>query len=79
MLYPQNPRYQKPAPRPDLHTRFDKADMVFRMRVKQLAERQRRGDYSYLPDGDPAKDIRDTLRLKGSYSAKAVVSMYDRT
>lgn len=77
MLYPQNPRYQKPSPRPDLHTRFDTADMAFRKRMKQLADRQRRGDFSYLADGDPGKDIRDTLGLKGTYTKKALISMID--
>jgi phenylpropionate dioxygenase-like ring-hydroxylating dioxygenase large terminal subunit len=79
MLYPQNPRYQRRSARADCHTRFDAADVAFRTRMKQLVERQRRGDFSYLADGDPGADITDKMRLKDSYSAKAGAPMVERT
>jgi hypothetical protein len=36
----------------------------YRKVFNDLAERQQRGDYAYLPDGDPARDVSEELRVR---------------
>lgn len=60
---PQNRLYQGTDPRRDSSSRFDAAGLRFRKVHNQLVERQRQGDYSYLPDGDPGRDVTGELRL----------------
>jgi Vanillate O-demethylase oxygenase C-terminal domain len=56
-LLPQNDRYLKPAGERDMNSRFDAASLRYRKVYQELVARQRRGDYSYLADGDPARDV----------------------
>jgi phenylpropionate dioxygenase-like ring-hydroxylating dioxygenase large terminal subunit len=64
MLRPQNPRYLQPSERADFSSRFDTAGLTYRKRMKQLAERQSRGDYSYGPDCDPGADVSKLLDVE---------------
>jgi phenylpropionate dioxygenase-like ring-hydroxylating dioxygenase large terminal subunit len=57
MLRAQNPKYREAADRADFSSRFDAAGLLYRKRMKELIERQRRGDYSYFSDCDPGADI----------------------
>jgi phenylpropionate dioxygenase-like ring-hydroxylating dioxygenase large terminal subunit len=57
MLRPQNPRYLHGAAGQDRSSRFDAAGIHFRARYNALVERQRDGDYSYLPDAVPGPDL----------------------
>ncbi|MGH7899201.1 MAG: Rieske 2Fe-2S domain-containing protein [Candidatus Binatia bacterium] len=57
MLAAQNPRYLEGSDRADFSSRFDAAALAYRKRMKQLVERQRRGDFSYQSDCDPGADI----------------------
>jgi hypothetical protein len=59
----QNRSYLLPRPNSDLSSRFDKAGLRYRKIYQQLVARQERGDYSYMPDGDPARDVREELGL----------------
>jgi phenylpropionate dioxygenase-like ring-hydroxylating dioxygenase large terminal subunit len=63
MLKVQNPRYLREDDRPDFSSRFDTGGLTFRRRFKALAERQRRGDYSYESDADPAVDAAKLLKI----------------
>jgi phenylpropionate dioxygenase-like ring-hydroxylating dioxygenase large terminal subunit len=63
MLRPQNPRYMQPSGRADLCTRFDAAGLELRARLQALVQRQKHGDYSYLPDY-PGPDIAATLGVQ---------------
>jgi len=63
MLKVQNPRYLLEEDRPDMSSRFDTGGLTFRRRYKALVERQRQGDFSYLPDGDPSIDIAKLLDM----------------
>lgn len=56
-LRPQNQRYLRSSGEQDLNSRFDAASLRFRKVYQELVARQRLGDYSYLPDGDPARDV----------------------
>jgi phenylpropionate dioxygenase-like ring-hydroxylating dioxygenase large terminal subunit len=47
----------------DLSSRFDKAGLRYRRVYSELVARQSAGDYSYLPDGDPGRDIGEELGL----------------
>lgn len=60
---PQNALYQGTEHRRDSSSRFDAAGLRFRKTHGQLVERQRQGDYSYLADGDPGRDVAGELRL----------------
>lgn len=62
-LRPQNPRYFQEAGAKDMNSRFDKAGLRFRKVYQQLVSRQLQGDFSYLEDGHPSRDIRGELRL----------------
>jgi phenylpropionate dioxygenase-like ring-hydroxylating dioxygenase large terminal subunit len=50
VLKPQNRRYVQHSGRADLCSRFDVAGLELRARYQALVERQKQGDYSYLPD-----------------------------
>jgi hypothetical protein len=60
---PQNALYQGTEHCKDSSSRFDAAGLRFRKTHGQLVERQRQGDYSYLADGDPGRDVSGDLRL----------------
>jgi phenylpropionate dioxygenase-like ring-hydroxylating dioxygenase large terminal subunit len=59
----QNPKYLRADPERDLSSRFDKAGLRYRKVYTALMARQRQGDFSYLPDGDPGRDITDELGI----------------
>jgi len=59
----QNDAYLRQLRDRDLSSRFDKAGLRFRKKYQALCKRQQEGDYSYLPDGDPGRDIRAELYL----------------
>ena len=59
----QNSSYLQPRVNSDLSSRFDKAGLRYRKVYQQLVARQQRGDFSYLPDGDPSRDVREELGL----------------
>lgn len=62
----QNGTYLQPRPNSDLSSRFDKAGLRYRKVYQQLVARQQAGDTSYLPDGDPGRDVREELGLLSS-------------
>ncbi|MDB6060603.1 MAG: Oxygenase [Verrucomicrobiaceae bacterium] len=64
MLKVQNPRYLEEEDRPDFSSRFDTGGLTYRRRFKALVERQKRGDFSYLADGDPSVDITKLMGLE---------------
>jgi phenylpropionate dioxygenase-like ring-hydroxylating dioxygenase large terminal subunit len=64
VLNPQSSRYVGQPPRPDLSTRFDAAGLHYRARHKSLMERQKRGDYRYLPDAAEGSDLTKILKIK---------------
>lgn len=69
MLNPQNPRYLGQPPRRDFSTRFDAAGLHYRKRHNALIERQKRGDFAYLPDiveGSDLAEILGVTRLSGN-------------
>jgi phenylpropionate dioxygenase-like ring-hydroxylating dioxygenase large terminal subunit len=57
ILRAQNPKYWEEADRADFSSRFDAAGLLYRKRMKELIERQQRGDYTYQSDCDPGADI----------------------
>jgi hypothetical protein len=59
----QNRAYQRDDERKDLNSRFDRAGIRYRKVYQELVNRQLRGDYSYLGDGDPGRDVTDELGL----------------
>lgn len=59
----QNTNYLEPDDERDLSSRFDKAGLRYRKVYSALIARQQAGDYSYLPDGDPGRDISDVLGI----------------
>jgi Vanillate O-demethylase oxygenase C-terminal domain len=61
----QNARYLEADDDRDLSSRFDKAGLRYRKVYSALAARQQNGDFSYLPDGDPGRDISDALGING--------------
>jgi len=61
VLKPQNPRYLDIAPRPDFSTRFDAAGLQYRQRHNALVQRQKSGDFSYVPGDLNAADLADTF------------------
>ena len=63
VVRPQTPRYHDPSDRRDLHSRFDTPGNRYRFQMEQLAERQRRGDFSYEGDADPGRDISGLLGM----------------
>jgi phenylpropionate dioxygenase-like ring-hydroxylating dioxygenase large terminal subunit len=60
----QNAMYARGADQRDLSSRFDKAGLRYRKVYQALVARQQAGDFSYLPDGDPARDVSDVLGLR---------------
>jgi phenylpropionate dioxygenase-like ring-hydroxylating dioxygenase large terminal subunit len=64
VLNPQYPRYVGQPPRPDFSTRFDAAGLHYRARHRSLMERQKRGDFSYLPDAAEGSDLAEILKIK---------------
>jgi len=65
VLTPQNARYADPSPQRDLHSRFDAPGNRYRFQIQQLWERQQAGDFSYLADGDPQRDVTALLGMDG--------------
>ncbi|WP_133258875.1 oxygenase [Mycolicibacter senuensis] len=61
----QNANYVDVDDKRDLSSRFDKAGLRYRKVYSALVARQQAGDYSYLEDGDPARDISDILGING--------------
>ncbi|KKD06643.1 aromatic ring-hydroxylating dioxygenase subunit alpha [Streptomyces sp. WM6386] len=62
---PQNPLYlDRSTDEKDMNSRFDAAGLRFRKVHQELVDRQRRGDYSYLADGDPGRDVTEQMRLE---------------
>lgn len=59
----QNQNYMEAGDDRDLSSRFDKAGLRYRKLYSALVERQNAGDYSYLDDGDPSRDMTDALGL----------------
>ncbi|CDO31232.1 hypothetical protein [Mycolicibacterium porcinum] len=59
----QNANYLEAGDDRDLSSRFDKAGLRYRKLYAALVERQKSGDYSYLSDGDPGRDISEALGL----------------
>ncbi|WP_133258871.1 oxygenase [Mycolicibacter senuensis] len=59
----QNANYAETSDRRDLSSRFDKADLRYRKVYSALVARQQAGDYSYLADGDPGRDVSDILGI----------------
>lgn len=64
VLNPQSSRYVGQPPKPDLSTRFDAAGLHYRSRHRSLVERQKRGDFSYLPDIAEGSDLAEILKIK---------------
>jgi hypothetical protein len=62
-LVPQNPLYLRASQGKDMNSRFDAASLRYRKVFQELVERQRHGDYSYLADGDPSRDISEEAGL----------------
>jgi phenylpropionate dioxygenase-like ring-hydroxylating dioxygenase large terminal subunit len=63
-LRPQNRRFIERPERQDLHSRFDGAGVRYRFLLNQLAERQEKGDYSYLPDANITRDMTEVLQIE---------------
>lgn len=61
---PQNPRYMDATDRRDLHSRFDTPGVKYRFLMQQLAERQKNGDYAYLPDHGVNRDLCDLFWIE---------------
>lgn len=59
----QNARYLDSDDDRDLSSRFDKAALRYRKVYSALVARQQNGDFSYLADGDPGRDISDVLGI----------------
>ncbi len=59
----QNANYMEAGEDRDLSSRFDKAGLRYRKLYSALVERQQAGDYSYLDDGDPSRDITEALGI----------------
>jgi Vanillate O-demethylase oxygenase C-terminal domain len=59
----QNANYVGTDDQRDLSSRFDKACLRYRKVYSALVARQEAGDYSYLADGDPGRDISDALGI----------------
>jgi phenylpropionate dioxygenase-like ring-hydroxylating dioxygenase large terminal subunit len=64
VLNPQNPRYLGQPPRTDCSTRFDAAGLHYRARHAALVERQKRGEFNYLPDVADGSDLATILKVK---------------
>jgi phenylpropionate dioxygenase-like ring-hydroxylating dioxygenase large terminal subunit len=64
VLNPLNPRYLHQGFRPDCSTRFDAAALHYRRRHNALVQRQKCGDYGYLPDIAEGSDLAEILEVK---------------
>lgn len=62
-LAPQDPNYGPEIEWRDENSRFDAAGLRYRKVYQALVDRQRAGDFSYLADGDPGRDVVRELRL----------------
>ena len=62
-LRAQNAHYLRPDFQKDMNSRFDRAGIRYRKVYQDLVARQTNGDYTYLPDGDPARDVSEELGL----------------
>ncbi|MGQ4601459.1 hypothetical protein [Nocardia sp. R6R-6] len=56
-LRAQNNSYLRAGEEPEMNSRFDVGALRYRKIYQDLVARQQRGDYSYLPDGDPGRDV----------------------
>jgi Vanillate O-demethylase oxygenase C-terminal domain len=59
----QNANYTDGDDKRDLSSRFDKAGLRYRKVYAALVARQQAGDFSYLDDGDPGRDVSDVLGI----------------
>jgi hypothetical protein len=59
----QNGSYIRGDDLKDLNSRFDRAAVRYRRVYQDLVTRQQRGDTSYLPDGDPGRDVYEEMGL----------------
>lgn len=59
----QNANYLDAEDDRDLSSRFDKAGLRYRKVYAALVARQQSGDYSYLADGDPGRDVTEALGI----------------
>jgi hypothetical protein len=57
VLRRQNGMYLRPGGEEEMNYRYDVGVLRYRKIYQELVARQHRGDYSYLPDGDPARDV----------------------
>jgi phenylpropionate dioxygenase-like ring-hydroxylating dioxygenase large terminal subunit len=64
VLNPQSSRYIGQPSRPDCSSRFDAAGLHYRVRHAALMERQKRGDFGYLPDVAEGSDLAGILKIK---------------
>jgi phenylpropionate dioxygenase-like ring-hydroxylating dioxygenase large terminal subunit len=64
VLNPQAPRYVGRPARRDCSTRFDAAGLHYRGRHNALIERQKRGDFAYLPDISEGSDLAEILHVE---------------
>ncbi|BCQ07398.1 hypothetical protein JMUB5695_00819 [Mycobacterium heckeshornense] len=62
-LRKQNANYMGTEDTRDLSSRFDKAGLRYRKVYSALVARQQAGDFSYLDDGNPGRDISDVLGI----------------
>jgi hypothetical protein len=62
-IKPQNRKYLDGESHRDENSRFDAAAVRYRKVFNDLVARQQGGDFSYLPDGDPARDVSEELRV----------------
>ncbi|BFM08273.1 aromatic ring-hydroxylating dioxygenase subunit alpha [Halioxenophilus aromaticivorans] len=65
VVRPQNPCYLTDDERADQHSRFDAPGVRYRFLVRKLWQRQQDGDFSYLSDAEPGKDISAVLGMDG--------------
>jgi phenylpropionate dioxygenase-like ring-hydroxylating dioxygenase large terminal subunit len=59
----QNANYLDAGDDRDMSSRFDKAGLRYRKVYAALVARQQSGDYSYLDDGDPGRDVSEALGI----------------
>jgi hypothetical protein len=63
-IKPQNRKYLDGDSHRDENSRFDAAAVRYRKVFNDLVARQQNGDFAYLPDGDPARDVSEELRVR---------------
>jgi len=62
-LRPQNIHYVRHEDEKDLSSRFDRAGLRYRRVYQDLVARQQKGDFSYLVDGDPGRDVTEEMGI----------------